>query len=92
MSMCYAVACNGDVTISDPYGTCNYDDRNIYQLPNAIASYNGNITYNTMYGKIAALFYAPSPNSTAEKKVGNIKLDGYYQEIWGSFPFLIADC
>lgn len=84
MSMCYAVACNGDVTISDPYGTCNYDDRNIYQLPNAIASYNGNITYNTMYGKIAALFYAPSPNSTAEKKVGNIKLDGYYQEIWGS--------
>lgn len=75
MSMCYAVACNGDVTISDPYGTCNYDDRNIYQLPNAIASYNGNISYNTMYGKIAALFYAPN---------NNVHLDGYYQEIWGS--------
>ncbi len=75
MSMCYAVACNGDVTISDPYGTCNYDDRNLYQLPNAIASYNGNISYNTMYGKIAALFYAPNDN---------IHLDGFYQEIWGS--------
>ena len=84
MSMCYAVACNGDVTISDPYASNTYDDRNLYQLPNAIASYNGNITYATMYGKIAALFYAPSPNSTTDKKVGNIKLDGYYQEIWGS--------
>lgn len=75
MSMCYAVACNGDVTISDPYGSCNYDDRNLYQLPNAIASYNGNISYSTMYGKIAALFYAPN---------NNVHLDGYYQEIWGS--------
>ena len=28
-----------------------------------------------MYGKISALFYAP---------LGNIKLDGYYQEVWGS--------
>lgn len=84
MSLCYAVACNGDVTISDPYSSNTYDDRNLYQLPNAIASYNGNITYATMYGKIAALFYAPSGNSTPEKTVGNVKLDGYYQEIWGS--------
>lgn len=84
MSMCYAVACNGDVTISDPYASNTHDNRNLYQLPNAIASYNGNITYATMYGKIAALFYAPSPNSTTDKKVGNIKLDGYYQEIWGA--------
>ena len=84
MSLCYAVACNGDVTISDPYSSNTYDDRNLYQLPNAIASYNGNITYATMYGKIAALFYAPSGNSTPEKTVGNVKLDGFYQEVWGS--------
>lgn len=76
MTLCYMVACNGDVTISDPfYNSSDNDARNLYQLPNAIASYNGNINYSAIYGKISALFYAP---------VGDIKFDGFYQEIWGS--------
>lgn len=79
LKLCYMVACNGDVNILDVYSTSSNNDNNTKQLPNAIASYNGNITYQTMYGKISALFYAP---------LGNIKLDGYYQEVWGS---LIGD-
>lgn len=79
LKLCYMVACNGDVNILDVYSTSSNNDDNTKQLPNAIASYNGNITYQTMYGKISALFYAP---------LGNIKLDGYYQEVWGS---LIGD-
>ena len=76
MKMCYLVACNGDVTISDPfYNSSSNDENNVYQLPNAIASYNGNITYNAIYGKMSALFYAP---------LGKVTLDGFYQEIWGS--------
>lgn len=76
MKMCYLVACNGDVTISDPfYNSSSHDENNVYQLPNAIASYNGNITYNAIYGKMTALFYAP---------LGKVTLDGFYQEIWGS--------
>lgn len=76
MKMCYLVACNGDVTISDPfYNSSSNDENNVYQLPNAIASYNGNITYNAIYGKMSALFYAP---------LGKVTLDGLYQEIWGS--------
>lgn len=76
MKMCYLVACNGDVTISDPfYNSSSHDENNVYQLPNAIASYNGNITYNAIYGKMSALFYAP---------LGKVTLDGFYQEIWGS--------
>lgn len=76
MKMCYLVACNGDVTISDPfYNGSSNDENNVYQLPNAIASYNGNITYNAIYGKMSALFYAP---------LGKVTLDGFYQEIWGS--------
>lgn len=76
MKMCYLVACNGDVTISDPfYNNSSHDENNVYQLPNAIASYNGNITYNAIYGKMTALFYAP---------LGKVTLDGFYQEIWGS--------
>ena len=76
MTLCYLVACNGDVTISDPfYKDSDNDTRNIYQLPNAIASYNGNITYNSIYGRISALFYAP---------LGEVKFDGFYQEVWGS--------
>lgn len=79
LKLCYMVACNGDVNILDVYSTSSNNDNNTKQLPNAIASYNGNISYQTMYGKISALFYAP---------LGNIKLDGYYQEVWGS---LIGD-
>ena len=76
MRMCYLVACNGDVTISDPfYNSSSHDENNVYPLPNAIASYNGNITYNAIYGKMRALFYAP---------LGKVTLDGFYQEIWGS--------
>lgn len=75
LKLCYMVACNGDVNILDVYSTSSNNDNNTKQLPNAIASYNGNISYQTMYGKISALFYAP---------LGNIKLDGYYQEVWGS--------
>lgn len=76
MKMCYLVACNGDVTISDPfYNSSSHDENNVYQLPNAIASYNGNITYNAIYGKMSALFYAP---------LGKVTLDGFYQEVWGS--------
>lgn len=76
MRMSYLVACKGDVSISDPfYNSSENDDNNLYQLPNAIAAYRGNITYNAIYGKMSALFYAPH---------GAVTFDGFYQEIWGS--------
>lgn len=74
MRLTYMVACNGDVNIADAYSKSENDTSNLKQLPNAIASYNGDINYKAMYSKICALFYAP---------VGNVDLDGWYQEIWG---------
>ena len=98
MTLCYLVSCNGDVTISEPfYNESNNDSRNLYQLPNAIAAYNGNITYSSIYGRISALFYAPSSDVKKDEngnpikdengnlvKAGCIKFDGFYQEVWGS--------
>lgn len=98
MTLCYLVSCNGDVTISEPfYNESNNDSRNLYQLPNAIAAYNGNITYSSIYGRISALFYAPSSDVKRDEngnpikdengnlvKAGCIKFDGFYQEVWGS--------
>ena len=98
MTLCYLVSCNGDVTISEPfYNESNNDSRNLYQLPNAIAAYNGNITYSSIYGRISALFYAPSSDVKRDEngnpikdengnlvKAGCIKFDGFYQGIWGS--------
>lgn len=95
MSSTYLVADMGDVKIGNVYSsnechccdgcskskTCQctcYDcicGVDLRSLPNAIASYQGNIDYDALYSKISALFYAPS---------GNVALDGFYQEIWGS--------
>ncbi|MDD6604160.1 MAG: pilus assembly protein TadG-related protein [Eubacteriales bacterium] len=75
MKLTYIVASQGDVNIYDVYSNSDNIGSNLKQLPNAVASFGGDINYFAMYGKICALFYAPA---------GNIDLDGYYQEIWGS--------
>lgn len=75
MKLTYLVANKGDVNLYDIYSKSDNAERNAKQLPNAVCSYQGNINYFAMYGKIGALFYAPSKT---------VNLDGYYMEIWGS--------
>lgn len=75
MSLTYLVANKGNVNLYDIYSRSENAEQNAKQLPNSICSYQGNINYFAMYGKIGALFYAPN---------GNVDLDGYYMEIWGS--------
>ena len=74
MQMTYLVADHGNVNLTNVYTATNWNETNLKELPNAIASYQGNINYFAMYGKLASLFYAPSDN---------INFDGYYSEIWG---------
>lgn len=74
MKLTYLIANKGDVNLTDIYSNSDNASNNLYQLPNAVCSYQGDINYFAMYGKISALFYAPN---------GNLDLDGYYQDIWG---------
>ena len=74
MRMTYLVANKSDVNLYNVYTNTAYDESVLKELPNAIASYYGNINYFAMYGKLACLFYAPQ---------NNIDFDGYYSEIWG---------
>ena len=87
MQMTYLVADRGDVNLTNVYTATNWNETNLKELPNAIASYQGNINYFAMYGKLASLFYAPSNRTIQvdgkEKQCGVIDFDGYYSEIWG---------
>lgn len=74
MKLTYLVANLGDVELYNIYSKSENAEYNAKQLPNAVASYYGDIDYFAMYGKIGALFYAPN---------GNLDIDGYYTEIWG---------
>lgn len=74
MKLTYLIANRGDVKLYDVYSNSNNAAGNDEQLPNAICSFNGNVDYFAMYGKISALYYAP---------LGTVDLDGYYQDIWG---------
>lgn len=74
MKLTYLVANLGNVELYDIYSKSDNAENNAKQLPNAVASYYGDIKYFAMYGKIGALFYAPN---------GNLNIDGYYTEIWG---------
>ncbi|MGN1122813.1 MAG: hypothetical protein ACI4RR_00600, partial [Eubacterium sp.] len=74
MKLTYLVANKGDVKLYNVYSKSENAERNAKQLPNAVASYQGDIDYFAMYGKIGALFYAPN---------GKLDLDGWYSEIWG---------
>ncbi len=75
MKLTYLVANRGDVNLYNVYSKGENAERNAKQLPNAICSYQGDVNYNAVYGKLGALMYAPN---------GNVDLDGYYSEIWGS--------
>lgn len=75
MKLTYLVANRGDVKLYDIYSRGENAENNATQLPNAIASYNGNIDYFAMYGKLGALMYCPN---------GRLDIDGYYVELWGS--------
>ena len=75
MKLTYLVANRGDVNLYNIYSIGENAERNAKQLPNAISSYQGDVNYNAIYGKLGALMYAPN---------GNVLLDGYYSEIWGS--------
>ena len=75
MKLTYLVANRGDVNLYDVYSNSENAANNATQLPNAICSYNGDINFFSMYGKIGALFYCPN---------GNLDIDGYYVELWGS--------
>lgn len=75
MKLTYLVANRGNVNLYNIYSIAENAERNAKQLPNAIASYQGDVNYNAIYGKLGALMYAPN---------GNIDLDGWYSEIWGS--------
>ena len=75
MKLTYLVANRGDVNLYNIYSIGENAERNAKQLPNAICSYQGDVNYNAIYGKLGALMYAPN---------GNVDLDGYYSEIWGS--------
>ncbi len=75
MKLTYLVANKGDVNLYDIYSRSENAENNAKQLPNSVCSYQSDVNYFSMYGKIGALFYAPN---------GNIDLDGYYMEIWGS--------
>ncbi|MGN1329413.1 MAG: pilus assembly protein TadG-related protein [Eubacterium sp.] len=74
MKLTYLVSNLGNVELYDIYSKSENAENNAKQLPNAVASYYGDIKYFSMYGKIGALFYAPN---------GNLNIDGYYTEIWG---------
>lgn len=74
MRLTYLVANLGDVEIYQIYSKSENAANNAKQLPNAVASYYGDVKYFSMYGVIGALFYAPN---------GNLNIDGYYTEIWG---------
>jgi hypothetical protein len=60
MQLTYLIANYGDVNLYDVYTSSDNDSRNLTELPNAVCSYQGNIDYYAIYGKIAALFYAPA--------------------------------
>ncbi len=75
MKLTYLVANRGNVNLVCIYTKSENAERNAKQLPNAISSYQADVNYNAIYGKIGALFYAPE---------GNVDIDGYYTEIWGS--------
>ena len=74
MRLTYLVANKGDVNLFNFYSKADNAEYNAKQLPNSIASYQGNIKYFAGYGKLGALFYAPN---------GKLDFDGWYQEIWG---------
>lgn len=75
MKLTYLVANEGDVNLYDIYSKSDNAEKNAKDLPNAVCSYQSDVNYFAMYGKIGALFYAPN---------GLCDMDGYYQEIWGS--------
>lgn len=75
MKLTYLVANRGDVKLYDIYSRSENAELNAKALPNAICSYSGDINYFSMYGKLGALMYCPN---------GNLDIDGYYVEIWGS--------
>lgn len=75
MKLTYLVANRGDVNLYDIYSRSENAELNAKALPNAICSYSGDVNYFSMYGKLGALMYAPN---------GNLDIDGYYVEIWGS--------
>jgi hypothetical protein len=84
MKLTYLIANKGDVNLYDVYSTSDNEDANLKELPNAICSYQGNIDYYAMYGKLAALFYAPASGTNDDgEEVGVVDLDGYYEEVWG---------
>ena len=74
MRLTYLICERGDVNLGNLYTKTENAEKNAKELPNAIASYYGNINYFAMYGKLGALFYAPNKN---------VDFDGYYSEIWG---------
>ena len=74
MKLTYVIANMGDINLYDVYSNSNNANTNITMLPNAMASFHGDINYFAIYGKIASLFYCPE---------GNLDLDGYYMELWG---------
>ncbi len=75
MKLTYLVANRGDVNLYDIYSRSENAEYNAKSLPNAICSYSKDINYFSMYGKLGALMYCPN---------GNLDIDGYYVEIWGS--------
>jgi hypothetical protein len=75
MQLTYLVANHGDVNLYDIYSNSDNAETNAKQLPNAICSYQADINYFAMYGQMGALFYCPN---------GNLDIDGYYVELWGS--------
>ncbi|MBQ7739913.1 MAG: hypothetical protein IJT65_01585, partial [Eubacterium sp.] len=91
MRMTYIVANKGNANIRNVYTQTENAERNAKELPNAICSYLGHITYFGMYSKLGALFYAPTKSQQVDThwltgnktKVESITLDGFYNEIWG---------
>ncbi len=75
MLMTYLIADQGDVYLHNIYTKTAYDEKNLKELPNAIGSYNGDITYTAWVGQLSSLFYAPK---------GKVDFDGIYTDIYGS--------
>ena len=75
MLMTYLIADQGDVYLHNIYTKTAYDKKNLVELPNAIGSYNGDITYTAWVGQLSSLFYAPK---------GKVDFDGIYTDIYGS--------
>ena len=74
MELTYLITNRGNLNFYDVYSSSTNADENLEQLPNAMASYQKDIKYFAMYGKINALMYAPE---------GLLDIDGYYLDFWG---------